>query len=275
MRYFLRSVAMLCCLALLPNCFITVSEADSPQAEPNHKVRKRRRQMRRPKPKARAPRATKPKSKVKAKTKPAVRARPAPPLVAQPPKNSPPRSSARPDIMAPGVGAGRPDGFRSGAPAAYWIWQGPRGRWRVRTTTAKLLRHFSGHVQSMTSVLTGFDPSRLELRDQLWLDQPGWAFSFKTKGHADGFTFADKSNGCVKFDLVLGRPRNKPAQIFVGRNQVKPSGGHFILCPQGRLPTRQPQPAIRRKNKGKAPASRPGVRPPADPSKRAAPRRGR
>jgi hypothetical protein len=134
----------------------------------------------------------------------------------------------------------------------------------VRTTTTKLLRHFSGHVRGMTSVVSGFDPSRLELRDQIWLDRPGWAFSFMTKGHADGFTFAVKDNGCVKFDLVLGRPRNKPAAIIVGRGEVRPSGGHFILCPKGRVPTRKARPALKRRGKRKPATTHPPVAAPPD-----------
>ncbi len=270
MRNFLRAATLLSCLAFLPNCVVHVNDADDPadHASEHRPRHKRPRRMRRPRKAAPSRRV--------AKTKAKTRVRPAPRLVTQPPRRSPPRSSARPYVMAPGVGTGRPDGFRPGAPAAYWIWQGPRGRWRVRTTTARLLRHFQGHVQSMTSVLSGFDPNRVELRDQLWLDKPGWAFSFKTKGHADGFTFAAKDNGCVKFDLVLGRPRNKPARIFVGRGQAKPAGGNFIVCPKGRVPIRGPvkRNGKARRGKGKPPAARPGAAPRRDTNNQPATRRG-
>ena len=149
----LRLFSILCALTLLPSCVITVAEggghANSP--EPARKKKKRRR-MKKPAP-------SKPVTPIKS-TRPDYKKRvpPKPTLVAQPPRTAPRRSTTRPAQLPAGIGEGRPDGFRPGAPAAYWIWQGPRGQWRVRTTTAKALRHFRGHVVGVTSGSVDFPP---------------------------------------------------------------------------------------------------------------------
>jgi len=120
---------------------------------------------------------------------------------------------------------------------AYWIWQGPRGGWRIKTTTKRLLHLFRGYLRGTTGAITNIHPSRTEFRDRVWRTGAGWAFSFKTMGHADGFTFMTRDNGCVGFDLQLdGGPH--PQRIFVGRGQVEPPSNHFIVCPKGATPTK-------------------------------------
>lgn len=158
-----------------------------------------------------------------------------PELPPQPAKDEPPQTPTRPSLMAPGSAAGRPDGFTPGAAPAYWIWQGPRGGWRIRTTTKKALHVFRGRITPLRTAIVGVDPSRTELRDRIWKSGSDYLFSFKTAGHADGFTFKTRNNGCLKFDLQLdGGP--VPKRIIVGKKQVSPATNHFIVCPHGKKP---------------------------------------
>ena len=62
-----------------------------------------------------------------------------------------------------------------------------------------------------------------------------WAFSFNTDGHADGFTFMTRDGGCVRFALDLDAGP-LPKRVFVGRGEVQPRSGHFIVCPPGKAP---------------------------------------
>jgi hypothetical protein len=156
----------------------------------------------------------------------------APPLPAQPAREAPPHSAGRPEHLPPGAAAGRPPGFKPGAPAAFWIWHGPREDWRVRTTTAGAPHVFRGHVHGVTGAIARVHPSRTEFHDRLWQTKEGWAFVFKTAGHADGFTFVTRDGGCVRFDLLLdGGPH--PKRIFVGKGEISPKSNHFVLCPAG------------------------------------------
>lgn len=166
--------------------------------------------------------------------------------LAQPPKDDPPSTRSKPQQLPPGVGTGRPKSFRPDAPAAYWIWQGPRGHWRVRTTSHDQPHLFRGFIHPVETSLGDIEPSRTEFRDRIWKRNQSFAFSFKTRSHADGFTFVSENNGCVRFDLQLdGGP--EPKRIFVGAREVQPSSNHFVVCPKnapslrpGRTPTRRP-----------------------------------
>ena len=207
-------------------CVIVTSSGDkTPQVE---RRRKPRGQNRPPTPPA----------KVNAnsdKPRPAPAASPKPtlPRVTLPARQDPPRSRTKAHKLRDGIGEGRPAGFTMGADPAFWIWQGPRGAWRVRTTTKSEQHLFQGHVQGVTGTLVRVRHARNELRDHIWGKGRGRSFSFRTNGHADGFIFSTDDNGCARFDLLLdGAP--KPSQIFIGRGQVNPSSGHFILCPRGR-----------------------------------------
>ncbi len=193
------------------------------------------RHRRRRQPRSHQPPPPPPAPPAKTLSQPPPPAQPA--LPPQRPRQPPPRSRTRPELLPAGIGAGRPASFRPGAPAAYWIWQGPRGDWRLRTTTTRLLHAFRGHVKGTTGAVLRIQPSRTEFRDRVWKTKTGWAFSFTTMGHADGFTFATRDNGCVRFDLLIdGGPH--PKRIFVGRAERSPSQGHFIVCPKGATPTR-------------------------------------
>jgi hypothetical protein len=155
----------------------------------------------------------------------------APDSLVQPKKEDPPSTRTRAQQLPPGIGTGRPRGFRPDAPPAYWIWQGPRGHWRLRTTSKDQPHVFRGYIHPIETRIGDIQPSRNEFRDRIWKSGDGWAFSFKTKSHADGFTFAATDNGCVRFDLQLdGGPERK--RIFVGAKEYQPSSNHFVVCPK-------------------------------------------
>jgi hypothetical protein len=240
----LRNLMLLATSALLaPACVIqTVPYEQHPQPPP-------RRRSHKPPPSARRP----PVAPAQPTASPAGRpVGPAPattgrltspppqPLEAQPAKDVPPSSSGDPARMPEGAGTGRPPGFRPGAPAAYWIWQGPRGGWRIRTTTLGKPHVFRGRIRGATGEVTNVQPSRVEFRDRVWRERDGsWAFSMRTSAHADGLTFVTQDNGCVVFDLQLdGGPETK--KIFVGRGELQPSSSFFVVCPKGMSPTQRP-----------------------------------
>lgn len=215
---------MLVLLELASGCVIhTTSAEPDGYRRPRRRRRARRRASRAPAPRA----------------QPAPAA--APPNVAttraKVPRRLPPASKTRPILLPEGSGIGRPGGFRPAAPAAFWVWQGPRGNWRLRTTTAGRRHSFRGRVASVTGRIVNVKPTQFEMRDRVWPAGGGYAFDFKTKGHADGFVFAVSGNGCVRFDLRLdGGPVAK--RIVVGRRQINPSQAHFIVCPPGVKPGR-------------------------------------
>jgi hypothetical protein len=162
-------------------------------------------------------------------------------LPQQPPKDEPPSSPTRPSVLPAGAAEGRPPGFRPDAAPAYWIWTGPRGDWRIRTTTLDASHVFRGRIAAVTSDLKDVSASRNDLGDRMWRTPPAasepsvWSFSFRTTQHADGFTFRVADNGCVRFDLQLdGGPTQK--RIVVGKNQVEPPTNHFVVCPRGKAP---------------------------------------
>jgi hypothetical protein len=183
--------------------------------------------------------------------RPAPRAhRPAPPTVARPapvpvpapppsePPSEPPSSRDRPVLLPDGIAAGRPGGFRPGAAAAYWIWQGPRGDWLVRTTTGGEPHAFRGRIHGTaggTIDAQSLRSSRRELGDRVRASDGALVFSFDTAGHADGFTFATVGGGCVRFDLQLDGGAT-PKRIWIGKAQHEPASAHFIVCPKGRAP---------------------------------------
>jgi hypothetical protein len=152
--------------------------------------------------------------------------------IEQPPKQDPPTTLGQAVRMPAGVAEGRPRSFRPGAAPAYWIWQGPRGGWRLRTTTANAAHTFRGYIRGSTGKVMGMEPTRTEFRDRVWqLKNGAWAFSFRTAGHADGFTFTVNDGGCVELDLQLdGGPVKK--RIIVGKAEKQPTSNRFQLCPR-------------------------------------------
>jgi hypothetical protein len=151
------------------------------------------------------------------------------------PPDAPPTARDRPLVLPDGIAAGRPAGFHPGAAPAYWIWQGPRGDWLLRTTTdgAHLFR---GRIHPTgTDRIDDVRASRRELGDRVTKTDDGLVFSFQTSGHADGLTFSTQAGGCLRFDLQLDGGAT-PKRIFIGKAQHEPASSHFIVCPKGKSP---------------------------------------
>jgi hypothetical protein len=133
-------------------------------------------------------------------------------------------------VLPPGAAAGRPKSFRPGAPAAYWIWQNHRGGWFLRTTTAGAHNTFRGHIRSPKGQVMNVHPTRTVFSDRVWRTRDGWAFSFATAEHADGFSFTTSDGGCVEFDLQTdGGPQ--PKRIVLGKGEGQPPSNRFLACP--------------------------------------------
>ncbi|MEM1032819.1 MAG: hypothetical protein AAF928_22125 [Myxococcota bacterium] len=164
---------------------------------------------------------------------------------------APPPHGARAERLNDGTCAGRPAGFRPDAAPAFWIWQGPRGNWRVRTTNGGGAKTFRGLIHGVSGPIVAMRPSRDALRERVWVvdrtpgDNRSWAFSFASDIHADGFIFAAEGNGCVRFDLkditdapgASGTDAAARPVVYLGARQVRPRNGHFMVCPRGVSPT--------------------------------------
>ena len=147
----------------------------------------------------------------------------------------PPPPAGQPELLPAGAAEGRPPRFVTGAGVGYWIWQGPRGSWLLRTTTGGEVHTFSGHLLGTSTPVTEVSPTTNALGDHLRRTDGGFAFSFQTSAHADGFTFVVDGARCARLDLRIDAA---PAvrRIFVGGAQLQPRSGHFILCPRGQTP---------------------------------------
>lgn len=214
-----RRVIALLASASLAGCVVTTHPSSEPR-EPSRRAHHRRAHRPAAAP-APAPQATK-SDFVGAST-----------LPPQPPRDLPARSPLRPVSLPNGAAVGRPPGFEPDAPPAYFIWQGPRGGWRLRTTSGDGSHVFSGHISTARGAIADVEPSRLELGDRIWKTDGGLAFNFRSAGHADGFTFHIPEGGCATFDLSLDGGA-VPKRVFVGRRQIEPGSGHFVICPDGR-----------------------------------------
>jgi hypothetical protein len=157
------------------------------------------------------------------------------PTLPQAPFEEPPEYQGKVETFPPGAAVGRPPGFKPGAPAAYWIWQGPRGSWLLRTTPGGAPHLFRGRITGVSGEIVNVHPLRTEFRDRIRQTRKGWAFSFTTATHADGFTFMTRDGGCVRFDLELeGGPQ--PKRVIIGHGELQPQIPHFVVCPAGRTP---------------------------------------
>ncbi|MCC6527730.1 MAG: hypothetical protein IT373_34105 [Polyangiaceae bacterium] len=147
----------------------------------------------------------------------------------------PPPPSGRPELLPAGLPLGRPPAFAPEAAAGYWLWQGPRGSWMLRTTTGGESHAFSGSVAGTSGAIGDVGPTSAALAERIRRTDAGWEFSFHTAGHADGFTFSVQGGGCVRLDLRLdGAPAVH--HVFVGSAQLQPRSAHFIVCPRGQVP---------------------------------------
>ncbi|MBI4952515.1 MAG: hypothetical protein HY908_10820 [Myxococcales bacterium] len=147
----------------------------------------------------------------------------------------PPPPLGRPELLPAGLPLGRPPAFAPEAGAGYWLWQGPRGSWMLRTTTGGESHAFSGSVAGTSGAIGDIGPTSAALAERIRRTDVGWEFSFHTAGHADGFTFSVQGGGCVRLDLRLDAA---PAvhHVFVGSAQFQPRSAHFIVCPRGQVP---------------------------------------
>jgi hypothetical protein len=90
-------------------------------------------------------------------------------------------------------------------------------------------------VAGASGEIVNVHPQRTEFRDRIRRAQRDWSFSFATDGHADGFTFMTRDGGCVRFALDLDAGP-QPKRVFVGRGELQPRTGHFVVCPAGKQP---------------------------------------
>jgi hypothetical protein len=209
--------AVLAAMLAAGGCVVYTSTSSGPQPAPRHAPRPPRAQ---PRP---------------APPRPQPVAVPAPPPQPVDPPDSPPSSRDRPVVLPDGIAVGRPAGFHPGAAPAYWIWQGPRGDWLVRTTTDGA-HVFRGRIHPTgNDRIDDIRASRRELGDRVTKTDDGLIFSFHTSGHADGFTFSTQAGGCLRFDLQLDGGAT-PKRIFIGKAQHEPASPHFIVCPKGKSP---------------------------------------
>src|SRR5262249_55863743 len=90
---------------------------------------------------------------------------------------------------------GRPAGFQSGAPEAYWIWR-EGALWHLRTTTKSQTHKFTGWVAAdgLSSVMA----SKLEVADKVHVQNKMMHFEFTTGGAEDGLDFKSGADECVR-----------------------------------------------------------------------------
>lgn len=266
-------VAMGFSLPLLAGCIIVAGPPEeAPQVDSPRRARSHRERPPAPRPRAEpdrrqadgrkaAPAAPAPAGKA---TPAATPTQVAVATIVQPQKSLPPVSRSRAILLEGDVARGRPPSFRPGADAAFWIWAGPRGSWRVRTTSKDEMHTFRGYIHGVSGDIAHVQPSRVEYADRIWPVEEGnrqtLAFSFKTNGHADGFIFSTRDQGCVRFDLQLdGGPQQK--KIMIGQAEVQPASPHFIICPKGKAPPAEAAPAPGKRDRAEKTDRVPRLRP--------------
>ncbi len=235
------AIALGMVLPLVSGCIIVAGPPeDAPQVDSPRRARQHRERPPSPKPRAAPPdRPAPPAPDGMGKTPAPAPAQVAVATIVQPAKSPPPASRSRAVLLEGDPARGRPPSFRPGADAAYWIWSGPRGSWRLRTTTKDEMHTFRGYIHGVSGDIVQIQPSRMEHADRIWPLEEGnrrtYAFSFKTNGHADGFIFSTRDEGCVRFDLQLdGGPQQK--KIMIGQAELQPTSQHFIVCPKDKAP---------------------------------------
>jgi hypothetical protein len=131
---------------------------------------------------------------------------------------------------------GEPKGFHGGDTARYAVWVGSKGSWRVRTTTARKLHHFTGKIWVEGGVFTGVEPHDLEFKGRFgdW-----WRVSekrheividFKTDREIDGINFqVSKEAKFLYFNLHVDGKHHKNL-IMVGRGNHHPERDPFTLA---------------------------------------------
>lgn len=155
----------------------------------------------------------------------------APPTVA--PWQEPPEPKDPPKDHKWAFADGRPAGLKSGAPMAYWLWNGGAADhwWHVRTTTATMKHRFQGWIVGEgKDPIREFKTTKTEHGDRVRVTPKGIAFDFTTDGHEDGFDFKVAGRHCVRFHLFIDGDA-KPAHVNIGKNDAHPAHAHFRLCP--------------------------------------------
>jgi hypothetical protein len=137
---------------------------------------------------------------------------------------------ASPIQMASGLADGRPPRLRASAAMSYWVWQGAKGEWHVRSTSQQLHR-FQGRIRPLDGATLGNPKAtRLEWGDRMRLQGKDIVFDFSTKGGEDGFDFTLNGNACVDMDLRIDGTSH-PKLIVIGKTEQAPASSHFIACP--------------------------------------------
>ncbi len=138
---------------------------------------------------------------------------------------------ASPSQMAAGLADGRPARLKPSAAMSYWVWQGAKGDWHLRSTTSQQLHRFQGRIRPLEGASLGnLKATRLEWGDRMRLQGKDIVFDFSTQGGEDGFDFTLNGNACVEMDLRIDGTAH-PKLIVIGKSEQAPASSHFIACP--------------------------------------------
>jgi hypothetical protein len=139
--------------------------------------------------------------------------------------------SSSPIQMASGLADGKPARLHPGAAMSYWVWQGAKGDWHLRSTTAHQLHRFQGRIRPGEGAsLSNLKATRLEWGDRMRLQGQDIVFDFSTQGGEDGFDFTLDGNACVEMDLRIDTTAH-PKLVVIGKGEQAPASAHFIVCP--------------------------------------------
>jgi hypothetical protein len=137
---------------------------------------------------------------------------------------------ASPIQMAAGLADGKPARLKPSAALSYWVWQGARRDWHVRSTSHQLHR-FQGRLRPLQGAsLSHLKATRLEWGDRMRLQGKDIVFDFSTEGGEDGFDFTLNGDACVEMDLRIDGTAH-PKLIVIGKGEQAPAASHFIACP--------------------------------------------
>ncbi len=139
--------------------------------------------------------------------------------------------STPPAQMASGLADGKPPRLRPNAAMAYWIWQGAKGDWHLRSTTQKQSHRFQGRIRPQEGASLGnLTPTRLERGDRMRLQDQDILFDFTTQGGEDGFDFTLNGSACVEMNLRIDGAAH-PRLVVIGKTEQAPAAARFLVCP--------------------------------------------
>lgn len=149
---------------------------------------------------------------------------------AQPPMQVVEIENTVPVQLAAGLADGKPPHLRPDAGMNYWVWQGPRNAWHVRTTTNKK-RRFQGRIRPLQgAAITSLKATQNESGDRVRRAGGDIVFDVTTKANEDGFDFGVKGDGCLEMDLRI-QNESHPGMIKIGATEETPQSSHIIVCP--------------------------------------------